>query len=245
MRTYFKVFSDKILNGSCVSLEDTGCWIKLLALNSIGQFHDDGEIKVAKKMGYMDEQIATLLKIKPLEWKKWKAFFIKEGRISIDESNIIKIVNWGEYQTEYGRQKPYREIAEINKEIEIIDKRYKTIDYIDISLIKVTKKSYTPFISIFLNWNVSDIIVHRQLAPEMYRAIKSALESYTVEEVIQAIRNYGKILREKKYFWSHSFTLSDFLGRKKDYVAKFKDWGIAHTNYLKEEQEQDEEWRMH
>lgn len=248
MRTYFKVFSDKILNGSCVSLEETGCWIKLLALNSVGQYHDSGEIKMTSKIGLVDEQIAALLKISVKEWLMWRDVFIKGERITVNEKNVIKIVNWAEYQTEYGRQKPYREIADINKEIDSIyrDKRLEIREYRVYSLNKVTKKSYSSVISIFLTWNAAQIIAHRQLTPEMYRSIKQTLESYNEEEIVKAVENYGKILREKQYFWSFKFTLSDFLGRKKDYIAKFKDWDTAHTNYLRDDpaEKDDETWRV-
>ena len=85
--------------------------------------------------------------------------------------------------------------------------------------------------SLFNYWNLQEIANHRKLTNKMKRSINGRLdEGFTEAEIMRAIANYAKILKSEEYWWTHRWTaLIDFLNRG---IDKFKDWNIAHINYL-------------
>lgn len=85
--------------------------------------------------------------------------------------------------------------------------------------------------SIFDHWNKENTINHRKLTNKMKRIINGRLDDgFTEAEIKQAITNYVVILESEKYWWIYTWVaMTDFLNRGLD---KFKDWNIAHTNYL-------------
>ncbi len=110
-RTWIKVYCNKWLEGTL--REETsdvrGVWIDLLVLAGSGQYGDTGEIKLSNGVGFTDRQIAEILHISPALWRRAKARFIETGRIIMTPRGAISITNWSKYQSEYERQKPYRE----------------------------------------------------------------------------------------------------------------------------------------
>ncbi len=73
---------------------------------------------------------------------------------------------------------------------------------------------------IFNFWNSQKIIQHRNIegfVPE----INARLKDYSPEEIKEAIKNYAEILNSDDYIWSYRWSLKDFLGRKKDNIARF------------------------
>jgi len=110
-RTWIKVYCDKWLEGTL--REETpairSVWIDLLTLAGGGRYGDSGEIKLTNGVGYSDKQICEILAIKRSLWKKAKTRFLETDRIKITPRGAISIVNWSKYQSEYERQKQYRE----------------------------------------------------------------------------------------------------------------------------------------
>jgi len=88
----------------------------------------------------------------------------------------------------------------------------------------------TPQEAIFEHWNSKDIIKHRKMTDKIKRAINGALRDYTKDEICQAIDNYALILSDEKYYWTHKWTLKEFLERGLD---KFFDFETAAQNYAK------------
>lgn len=78
-------------------------------------------------------------------------------------------------------------------------------------------------------WNSQKIITHRSI-DKFKSKIKTSLKAYSLEDIKQAIENYAHILRDDKYYWSHSWALDEFLQRGLD---RFIDFEICHKNYLK------------
>jgi hypothetical protein len=109
-RTWIKLFCDRTLHGTCfeeLEPDERFGWFGYLLL--AGDSPVDGKICVTENSGYTDNQIAELLKV-PLELhKRTKRKCIKFGKIKILENNIIEIINWRTYQSEYCRQKKYRD----------------------------------------------------------------------------------------------------------------------------------------
>lgn len=90
------------------------------------------------------------------------------------------------------------------------------------------------YIDIFNYWNSKEIIIHKKLDQATSRSINAKLKDYSLEEIKKAIHHYWIIQKNEDdiYYWNHKWTLKDFLQRG---FEKFKDWDIAHGNYLKNE----------
>jgi len=110
-RTWIKIYCDKWLRGSIreESPETRAIWIDILSLAGDSAYGDDGIISVAPGCGYTDEQIAKILRVPIQLWKKTKKKLQKTDRISNNKSGEIVITNWKSYQSEYARQKQYRQ----------------------------------------------------------------------------------------------------------------------------------------
>lgn len=110
-RTWFKIYSDKWLGGTIreEAPEVRGIFVDLLALAATGEYGDSGIIALKNGVGMTDLQIQKMLSISKNQWQKAKKRLIFTERIAVNDANIIQILNWKKYQSEYERQKPYRE----------------------------------------------------------------------------------------------------------------------------------------
>ena len=110
-RTWIKVYCDKWLEGTLREEVPAirSVWIDLLTLAGGGRYGDSGEIKLTNGVGYSDKQICEILTIKPSLWKKAKQRFLETERITISPRGAISIIKWSKYQSEYERQKRYRQ----------------------------------------------------------------------------------------------------------------------------------------
>jgi len=81
-------------------------WFAFLLL--AGDSPYEGKIALTEDMGYNDEQLGSMLKCDPNLIKRAKKKMVKFNKIKILKNNVILIVNWKKYQSEYQRQKPYR-----------------------------------------------------------------------------------------------------------------------------------------
>ena len=109
-RTWIKVYCDKWLEGTISeeSISVRGVWISLLALAGNGNYGDSGEIKALDGVGFNNNQVAAMLKVSLNLWVATKNRLEKTGRVTISNDNIITIVNWKKYQSEYERTSKYR-----------------------------------------------------------------------------------------------------------------------------------------
>lgn len=110
-RTWIKLYCKEWLEGSLKtdSLELRGFWSTLLAVAGGGQYGDSGVIKIAEKVGLTHHQLGQIVGIPYRRVGYFMAKLTKQGRISYDSDGVIYITNWQKYQSEYCRQKPYRE----------------------------------------------------------------------------------------------------------------------------------------
>ena len=81
-------------------------WFGFLLLAGDSAF--EGKICLTEEMGYTDEQLASMLKCSVDIIISAKEKMIEHSKIKVLNSNIIQILNWEKYQSEYNRQKPYR-----------------------------------------------------------------------------------------------------------------------------------------
>jgi len=108
-RTWIKIYCYPTLHGSVsyqLSQAEQGVWIKLLCLAGLCGY--EGLICDNDRRPYPHSFIAHELHISEALLETTLDKCKEEGRISEDEHGII-ITNWKAYQSEYERQKPYRD----------------------------------------------------------------------------------------------------------------------------------------
>jgi len=110
-RTWLKLYADAWLRGTLreETAETRGVWGDLLALAADSAYGDEGMIQLAPGVGLTDVQIEDILQLTKEEWGAAKPRLVVTDRIKVDDGNCIQIVNWKRYQSEYSRQKPYRD----------------------------------------------------------------------------------------------------------------------------------------
>jgi len=109
-RTWVKLYCDKWLEGSIrdEAPEIRAIFIDLITLAGSGKYGDTGEIKLQNGVGFSTIQLIKLLKSSKYLLKKALKQLQNTGRISINDAGVMTIINWKKYQSEYERQKPYR-----------------------------------------------------------------------------------------------------------------------------------------
>ena len=80
-------------------------------------------------------------------------------------------------------------------------------------------------------WNSKGIIKHRSINQQMKSHIKARLKEYTVDELKKAILNYSTVLNNDEYYWTHKWSLQDFM--KPNNVTRFVDEAEPLINFLK------------
>ena len=110
-RRWVKFYCEQWLSGTIRDEppEIRAVFVDLLALAGGGQYGDVGEIKLANGIGYTDQQISEILRIRLALWRRAKSQLITSNRIETTSKGAITIVNWSKYQSDYQRQKPYRQ----------------------------------------------------------------------------------------------------------------------------------------
>ena len=83
---------------------------------------------------------------------------------------------------------------------------------------------------IFDHWNSKGIIKHRKMNAQMKSHINARLKEYSFEELKKAIDNYATVLNDDKYYWTHKWSLQDFM--KPNNVARFVDEAEPLNNFL-------------
>ncbi len=92
-----------------------------------------------------------------------------------------------------------------------------------------TKETKNIYIPIFNHWNSHKLIVHKKLTDSMKYKIKTALKDRGEIDIIEAINNYATVFKSSDHYWSHKWTLDDFLKRGLD---KFSEEADPFMNYL-------------
>jgi hypothetical protein len=108
-RTWIKLHTYGRLHGSVVhQLEEAeqSVWDKLLCF--AGEINRDGQISDNDGRPYPHPFIAAEIHTTPALLESTLAKCFDEGRITEDETGL-HITNWKHYQSEYQRQKPYRQ----------------------------------------------------------------------------------------------------------------------------------------
>ncbi|MDD4985167.1 MAG: phage replisome organizer N-terminal domain-containing protein [Dehalococcoidales bacterium] len=109
-RTWIKLYCEKWIAGSIrkEKPEVRGIWADLLALAGSGLYGDTGEIKIQNGIGLTDYQFQKVLNVSRSQWSNAKNVLLNSGRIKVNDENVIHIINWQKYQSEYERTKKSR-----------------------------------------------------------------------------------------------------------------------------------------
>ncbi len=140
-RTWVKLYCRGWLEGSIRDEEPEvrAVFVDLLVLAGSSQHGQNGEIMVSPGVGLTSSQVQKVLRISRKLWQKAREKLQKSGRIMfVSDTGIITICNWGKYQSEYERQRPYREkscnfslqgeVTAIEGRGESIEKRKENVD---------------------------------------------------------------------------------------------------------------------
>jgi hypothetical protein len=129
-RTWVKLYCDSWITGTLRQETPVfrGLWADLLALVGSGQHGDKGILELQNGVGYLDEQIATILQIPLTLWHQNKQRMIETERIRVTPQNSITILNWSKYQSEYTRTKQYKNKERSLNSKEIKNKSKKEIE---------------------------------------------------------------------------------------------------------------------
>ena len=90
--------------------------------------------------------------------------------------------------------------------------------------------------AIFQSWNTKNIIKHREIS-QYTDAIGRALKRFAVDEIMEAIRNYGEIVNSDDYWFDYKWPLNVFLnGKRGDNLQKFLNESQPHDNHREKKQ---------
>ena len=161
--------------------------------------------------------ICEYTKATPDQVKKCFSWLKKMKMISTTKSTrgmVVKVLKYNDYQsldTYKKHQDRHFKSTTINKNVNNVN-------------------------TIYTHWLKQNIIQHKK---NIYDSqIKTALQTYSVDEIIIAITNYAIILHGEEYYWSYKWTLGEFLKRG---IEKFIDLNVAKNNYLQNKTDKQKE----
>jgi len=202
-----------------------------------------GQVCISAEIGYTPEQLSSILKTDIEIIKRANKRMEELKMITVENSGIVVVNNYYKYQSEYTRQKAYRQAIQsevtsdsnkpgLHREKRREEKR-RVYKYIRDNY----KSVYTKLLS---HWNSLNLIKHKKIPDDRtYGHINGRLDDgYTQKEILQAMSNYAYIINGKKYFWSYKWTLGEFVKRGLD---KFMDLEVAKKNYADKFRNEDDD----
>lgn len=167
--------------------------------------------KLAERWGWGIRSVRTFLKL--LENDE------KAKRQTTHSYTLITLVNYDFYQCE-PTQQPTHPVSKIDTENDtpkpLVEGGFEEGSDTATDTRPTHNKNNIIYIGLFDHWNSKGIIVHRKLTDKIRGKIKTALKAYTDEEIAKAIDNYHSVLTSSSHYWSHRYTLADFLSRGLD-----------------------------
>lgn len=184
----------------------------------VSQVNHQDNHKYKRGEGFMQQKIiCEYTKATPDQVKKCFSWLKKMKMISTTKSTrgmVVKVLKYNDYQsldTYKKHQDRHFKSTTINKNVNNVN-------------------------TIYTHWLKQNIIQHKK---NIYDSqIKTALQTYSVDEIIIAITNYAIILHGEEYYWSYKWTLGEFLKRG---IEKFIDLNVAKNNYLQNKTDKQKE----
>ena len=195
-RTWVKLYTHGWLHGSIrrESVLVRSVFLDLLAL--AGASGEGGTISIiGNGVGYTDMQIAQLFCISEEDWKYAKrnlstATGGEENRIEVVDNNVIKIINWNKYQSDYDKRRDkHRNVPTLHGHIDL------EVD-LDLDL----KKTNIYSVNFQKFWTVYPRCIGKGLAHDAFNRVT---KNYTANDIITAAIEYAKTCererREERY----------------------------------------------
>lgn len=204
--------------------------------------HDDNEIPMTDGSKFLIKKGQHLTSLRNIargigwyEGAKWKEpnpktvskiieWLCKNNMIKVENGKgnrqytLITLLNWDLYQHSESRgnskETPKKQLADINKN----DKECKEDIY-----------------TIFQHWISKKIINHKKMNAKMESHINARLNDYELEELLKAVDNYSEVLTNDSYYWTHRWTLEDFM--KPNNVIRFMDSSKPFETFLANKQQ--------
>jgi hypothetical protein len=141
---------------------------------------------------------------------------------------LINIDNYDYYQA----SKNY----ESNKESNDEENAKATIEQRQPNNINNNDKECNKDLYIILDYWVSKgIVIHKSLNEKIKAHINARLEEYKLPQLLKAIDNYEEVLKNDSYYWTHRWTLQDFM--KPNNVIRFMDGSKPIETFLANKQQ--------
>jgi len=221
-------------------------WIKLLI--QAGKTNASGWVYFEEGHPYSDEMLGTLFNRPVNVVRLALATFQKFGMIDQVAQGIC-VLNWNKHQNMDGLEKirlqgKLRIQKHREKQQQLLLKEGSNVtgnDTATLCNVTVTEQNKNKDVdidldkdikSIFDVWVATGIWTLPKKTDKVIRKIRVTLPTYSVEEIIEGIKNYAEILKSDKYWWTHKWTLDLFLHRG---LEQFKDGEVARQNYLKQD----------
>lgn len=161
------------------------------------------------------------------------------SKCSTTKYSILTVKNWSDYQGFFEKDEKTnhqhiqmsnhqndQEFVLKNTDLETVDNHQN--NHTDNQQITTNKNDKNDKNYIYEFWNDKGIVVHRKLTKKMETKIASTLKDYSLEEIKQAIANYAEVVLSDKYYFSHKWSLDEFLQRG---FSKFENRDVAIGNY--------------
>src|SRR5699024_10106903 len=218
-------------------------WMKLLI--QAGKTNSSGYIFLNENIPYTEEMLSTIFD-RPLSTIRLALKTLEDlAMIGIDDNSFISITNWEKHQNIEGmdriREQTRRRVARHrkNKRLEEPKKDSNATSNVTVTDGNATDidididKEY--IYTLFNYWNEKEIIKHRKRTQAMESHINARLQEYSVDELKKAIDNYSLVLRSDDYYWTHKWTLQDFM--KPSNVVRFVDDADPLSNFKSNKKE--------
>ena len=98
--------------------------------------------------------------------------------------------------------------------------------------VKENNKDIKYIYSIFEKWNSKEFLIkHKKLNKDMERYCLKALQSYSEEEIIQAIDRLDSAIADEDYYYNHRWSFYNFF-KQSNGLSSWLDEGQQYNNYL-------------
>lgn len=89
----------------------------------------------------------------------------------------------------------------------------------------------TEIVEIYEYWNTKDLVTHKKLTESIRKQIIKALKDYPIDDILDAIDNYAKVVKDNSYYFNTVWPLEKFL-RQQNALPEFTNEGAKWLSYL-------------